>query len=146
LGHIAAHMILVGAPQLKLSIFGLKLKETFMCNRNKFIILLFGPLVNFVIILICNILLSRHFYLQLYVFMCVNLVIMLFNLLPIHFLDGGQLLSIIINNYSIEKFLDKLSVMFIFIIIVVFSNDIYYSICSMSIFLIYFIANAFNDV
>ncbi|MEG0091097.1 MAG: hypothetical protein RSA20_04700, partial [Oscillospiraceae bacterium] len=146
IGHILASFILGHAPQIEISIFGIKLKPALLCDRKKFIILFCGPLVNLIIVIVCHVILSKHFQLRVYIFMCVNLIIMMFNLLPIHFLDGGQMLAIIANSYYIEKLMDGLSILFIFVIIFIFSEDIYYSICAASIFIIYFIANSINGI
>lgn len=146
LGHMASYGILVGVPNIKATIFGIKLKSNLLYGTKKVVVLASGPFVNFIIIIICQIMLSKHFYLQIYIFMCVNLVIMLFNLLPISFLDGGQILSAIIDNYYIEKVLNIGSLFLILSIIIIFSADIYYSLCAISIFLIYFILNTLNDI
>lgn len=146
-GHIFAHLLLVDKkPKVDISIFGIRLNASGLYGKTKVIILFCGPLVNFVIILACQVILLQNFYLNVYIFMCVNAAILVFNLLPIQFLDGGQLLSTIVDNYYIEMSLSVLSLILMLAIIFVFSVDIYYSLCAVSVFLIYYIMNTVTGI
>ena len=100
IGHIVAYVILCKRiPKIKTSALGFSLDvngESFTIFREN-ILLLAGPLANFIVSLV------GYFYLQVnvsysgYFFVAENLLLGIFNLLPIGFLDGGK----IIKNYFI---------------------------------------------
>ena len=101
MGHIIAYIILCRRlPKIKTSALGFSLDvkgENFTILREN-ILLISGPLANFIVAL------AGYYYLQLnvsysgYFFVAENLLMGIFNLLPVGFLDGGK----ITKNYFIK--------------------------------------------
>ena len=148
LGHALACFILKCKCKIDISPFGFKLTPSLnIYSYKKFFILISGPLVNLLICFICYFILQKQFTLSCYVFMVVNLIIGLFNCLPISFLDGGQILNCICDRYYIvENIVNVLSMLILLYAIFYFSHNIFTSLVSYTIFLLYFLFSKLNDI
>ena len=137
-GHIAACLIFKNKPKIKVSLFGIKLYDYPTEKNKKLVVLLSGPIVNIILILISYFcFLNKEFSLNIYVFMCVNAVILIFNSLPIQFLDGGQILTIFCSNDLICKIAEIVSITFIICVLISFAQNIYVSISAIILFFFY---------
>ena len=136
-GHIIADIICGYKPILKISLFGICLVNYPADNRRKFIVLICGPMVNVIIIIICRIFLKINFRLNLYIFMCVNLVILIFNTLPVSFLDGGQMLKIFITDKKILRTAEVISLIAMTVILFCTTDNTVVTVVGISLFLMY---------
>lgn len=144
MGHIIACLISGNKPKIDISLFGIKLSNYPNNKYKKLFILVSGPLVNLILIFI-SILLNLHsFKLNRYVFMCVNIVLLIFNILPISFLDGGQIISVFCDNHHMRKFLDLISFLLIIMAIFAVSSNKIISLIVLFIFVVYYILNSIN--
>ena len=140
-GHILVCKLLGYTPAVKLSVSGAKLSGYPQSRYQKLAVLVAGPFVNLLFVIISSLMLSAEFSLDVYVFCCVNAVILLFNMLPVTFLDGGQLIGIFVQNSTMQKILDILSFVLIFGFILYFSANIYHSFAAAAIFAVYYLFN-----
>ncbi|MEE0865197.1 MAG: site-2 protease family protein [Clostridia bacterium] len=142
LGHLIAGLALGMKPEsIKLIPFGLsisfklnprdynkKIGTGNLFEIKKIIVAVAGPLINFFIILIAS-----HINLNILsnlIIIYVNLLIMLFNLIPIYPLDGGRILKGILHMFVGKKESDKYTnyISFVSLLILTFlgSIEIYY--------------------
>lgn len=140
-GHIFSCWLLGIKPKIKISFFGIKLCRYPEEKIKKLIVLISGPFVNILLAIISNSFLYYNFSLKLYTFMCVNLVLFLFNIMPIYFLDGGQVITLLFDNYRISKITDIISVICIGVLTLHFSNNNVVSLLIVCMFLIYYCLN-----
>lgn len=138
-GHILVCKLLGYTPSVKLSIFGARLSGFPQNRYQKLAVIVAGPFVNLIFIIISLLILSAEFSLDIYIFCCINAVILLFNMLPVSFLDGGQIIGIFVQNSTIQKTLDILSFVLIFGFILYFSANIYHSFAAAAIFAVYYL-------
>lgn len=137
-GHIASCLIFKKKPKIKVSIFGIKLSDYPTEKIKKLLVLSSGPFVNTILILISYYgFLNKEFSLNIYVFMCVNAVSLIFNILPIHFLDGGQIFNMFCSNNLICKIAEIISITFILVVLILFAKNIYVSIAAVILFFFY---------
>ncbi len=89
-------------------------------TKNEILIALGGPLINFLCFLITVIILCIYSNENILAFGCINLILMIFNLLPIKRLDGGMALYYVLSqkfdNLTCSKILKITSVFFIALI------------------------------
>ena len=143
LGHIVAYSLFMKKlPNIDVSAFGFRMKNDASDSRYYNTILLSGPLVNLFICISCLILLKNGFNLNLYVLMTVNIVIFIMNLLPVYYMDGGN----IMYNKSIfyqrnHRKISIFSVIILSVMVISFTDNI----MPFFIFLFYFILNLIND-
>lgn len=102
IGHLICG-ILLGYKVKKFTLlpfgFSLCFKEVFIKPRDNIIISLFGPLTN-LIFFACFYLIYLIFpFTQIKVLIDVNLLLLVFNLIPVGFLDGGRLLKEVLSMY-----------------------------------------------
>jgi len=102
-GHILVCIALKTKPKVLISPFGIKLCGYPQNKISKLMVLSGGPFANLLIIIIMSFLLCHSFSLNKYIFMCINIVIMFFNMMPIHFLDGGQIVLLFCDNKIIRN-------------------------------------------
>lgn len=146
-GHIAAHIIILKQmPKIKITIFGFVMQYPEGNNRNLWLVTLCGPLVNIIACCVSFLLLQNRFTLNLYVFMCVNAVIFIFNMLPVYYLDGGHLLYDKFTWYQRHYQAISGMAMIIMSAAMVFLSAGKLSFRPLLIALLYFFINMSNDI
>lgn len=140
-GHILACVFLGRIPKVKFSIFGIRMSQYPTENTKKFIVVICGPLVNLILTVVSLAMLQSKFSLDLYVFMCINVFLFLFNMLPVSFMDGGQLLRIFVNDIRILKIAEILSLAAAVIAVLLVTDNIVYTSAVFLIFAAYMIIN-----
>jgi len=141
IGHITACLLFGIKPKLRISVFGAKLYNCTTSSVKKLFILMCGPLANLWLVLIAMCFLHTNFSLKLYIFMCINIVLFMFNILPVHFLDGGQILLLLTDNKITRNVMDIVSFIILFLSVYILSNNIYSSAFALIIFAIYYYIN-----
>ena len=136
-GHIVACVILGTKPVINISYYGIKLMGYPYKSSEKLLVLISGPLVNLLVLIICYFNIKYRFSLKMYIFMCVNIIIFIFNILPIHFMDGGQIIGMLVENRQVIKILDFMSIITVVIVIFLFSKNYLHSIMAFGLFLFY---------
>lgn len=113
LGHLVCMSLLKAKPsEINLTLGTIRIvNNTFTTNNETLLILLAGPLANLALFLVFINLKGLE------LFAIINLVIFLFNLLPIEGLDGGSILRLSLRIKHTEKFADRV----LFAITMVFS-------------------------
>lgn len=144
LGHIAACILFKIKPHIVISPFGFKLRRYTNNKKEKLIILISGPIVNLGLVLISAVLLHNKYSLNKHIFFIVNIIIFSFNMLPISFLDGGQVLACFCQNTDLRKVLDIVSFVFIAVIVIIYSNNILVSLSAVTFFLVYYFINTID--
>lgn len=140
-GHIIADIACGYKPRIKVSVFGICLKNYPFEKRKKFWVLICGPLVNILLIAASCALLNFNFSVNRYIFMCVNIVLLIFNILPVSFLDGGQLLNIFVSNKKILTAAEIISLLLITVILFYLTENKTVSAVGISLFLTYYCIN-----
>ena len=137
-GHIIADIACGYKPRIKVSVFGICLKNYPIETRKKFLVLICGPLVNILLIAASCALLNFNFSVNRYIFMCVNIVLLIFNILPVSFLDGGQLLNIFVSNKKILMAAEIISLLLITVVLFYLTDNKAASLLGISVFLTYY--------
>ncbi len=144
LGHIVSYIIFTGQiPEIKISLFGFTMKNNVSYNKYLPVILLSGPMVNLILAVISYIYLQKQIKIDIYVFMLVNIIVFIMNILPVYYLDGGQVLYA--KSALYQRFYRQISIISMFSISVMayhFTDNI----VGIIIFLLYFIINLANDI
>lgn len=140
-GHISACYLCKTPPKINISVFGIKLTNYPSVKYKKLFVILSGPLVNLLLFFVSHYIVKYKFSLKTYIFMCVNLVIGIFNLLPIYFLDGGQIVTTFVQNKTLRNIFDFISLLTIVITVTILSDNTTVSFISFIIFLVYYIIN-----
>ena len=143
-GHIAACILCNSKPRISASVFGFKLSRYPDEKNKKLFVLISGPSVNFALIIVTAILLKDSFSLQKYIFLNINIIIFFFNMLPIYFLDGGQIVRMFTRNTKLLKLIDIVSIITVVIISVRFSGNKLHSVGAIVLFITYYIINKLN--
>lgn len=143
-GHILAYRICLKKwPDIKISVFGFTMKNNILYSKYYPLILISGPVVNFIISILCYYYLNKSFTLNCFMFCVINAVIFVLNILPLYYLDGGQLLfcfsSIYRNNYI--KISCFTIILFCVMVIYFTGFDV-----PIMLFSVYFIINTINDI
>ncbi len=119
--HEAAHlfaMLIIGVRNVSVQLVlgAVKIKTSNMLTeKKKMIISLFGPLAN---LILASFLFVQDEFLQM--FGASNLVLSVFNILPVKGLDGGDILEFVLRNFKCKRFLYfAFSLIFICLIIVI---------------------------
>ncbi len=148
-GHIAVYIILLNkVPKIEISIFGIKMINDIKNEKYLKYILARGPGVNLFLTAIFYLLYNNRFTIQRYTAFVVNLIMFAFNMLPVYYLDGGQILYITSKFYQNHcKSISILTVIFIgFIgIAMCLAGQNYGIIRAMLLFMVYFILNLATD-
>lgn len=129
-GHILAMTALGNAPQsVSLELTGINIKRTAQTNvslTKEVIIALSGPFFNFILFLIFVLIYSQDGNAKAINAASVNLILMIFNLMPIKGLDGGKVLYFTVSHffsYKTAKIILALSS--VFFILLMFSYGVY---------------------
>lgn len=140
LGHLLVGLVLGQKPkEIRLTPYGLsmgfkikpeeynkKIKNANLLELKKILIAIAGPMTNIIIILIVILTNIQNANLIIYS----NIVIAIFNLLPIYPLDGGRIikgiLHIFLGKLKSEKIINDISIMFTIILTAISSIAIYY--------------------
>lgn len=102
IGHLICGIILgYKVNKIKLLPFGFSLcfKEVFIKPRDNIIISLFGPLTNLIFCSLFFLIFILFPYEIFYKLIEVNLFLLVFNLIPVGFLDGGRIIKEILSSY-----------------------------------------------
>ena len=99
-----------------------------MLALKKMIVAIAGPITNLIIIIICgNIKINMFLYL---IIIYANILLIIFNLLPIYPLDGGRFLKEILHIFfgknKAEKYINIISFITLIIVTIISSISIYY--------------------
>lgn len=144
LGHILCYRFYTGYwPQINIKMFGFSMKNNVSLHKHYNKILFAGPFVNLISALYAATLCLFNFTINRYVFFTVNILIFIFNMLPVYYFDGGQILytkSLFYrNNYKVISFLTLL-----LLCVMLFS----FTCNAVIIFLpaLYYIINISNDI
>lgn len=143
-GHIIAHKILTGYwPQITVGPFGFTMKNNVSFHKYYNVILFAGPFVNLLCALIGSIFLVSEFTLNRYIFTLVNCAVFIFNMMPVYYLDGGQILYNKSRFY--QKKYRKISAFSLFVLSVMvcgFTGEF----IILTLPVIYYIVNISNDI
>lgn len=141
IGHILMMFILGKPPKaIRIMFYGLEIKTSVFSKKEMIMIALSGPLVNILISIIFIVL--SMFFDDVGFAVLINLIIALFNLLPVSTLDGGDVLlsalSLKFDYYTSKKIAKNISLFFsiiilIFGVVLVFYNN--FSIAFVGIYL-----------
>ena len=123
-GHLLIMTSVGNKPQaIRFEITGMNIKrqpDLKISTKNEIFIALGGPLINLICFLISVVILCIYENENILTFGCINLILMIFNLLPINKLDGGLALYYILSqkfdNLTCTKILKITSVFFIALI------------------------------
>lgn len=154
-GHIIMMIVLGNKPKkLRFELTGINIirnKEINISNRNEVIISFGGPLLNLIIVIFCCIYLCFYDNTIVITFACINLILMVFNLLPIKGLDGGNILFHLIIQYCDILFSSKvIKFTSVFFIVIIFIWGVYVLVVSrynisLIMIAIFLILSLFND-
>ncbi len=125
-GHLLMMLLIDNKPEkVRFELTGINIirnQEIKISTKNEILISLGGPMINLIIVLICCAFLCFYNSKSILTFACINLILMIFNILPINKLDGGVALYYVLSkNYNIvscSKVLKVTSYIFISIILI----------------------------
>ncbi len=143
-GHIITYRTLIGKwPVINISVFGFTMQNDIRHSARLPLVLISGPLMNLLLCIVSSVMLNINFRLNYLVFLIINAIILIFNILPVYYLDGGQIL------YEIWPFYQKnyieistLAIIFISVMVMCFTGIN----ISVLLFSAYFIINTLNDI
>lgn len=143
-GHIIAYRLYTSKwPEISVSIFGFKMKNNVLFNKNRNKIIFSGPAANLICAIIALIFTNFIFTLKLYIFACINFFIFFFNILPVYYLDGGQILY---NKYQFYqnnfKYISAFSLLLFCVMLYTFTDNQ----LLLTLPFIYYIINILNDI
>ncbi len=93
--HVVAYVICTGKlPKLVVSAGGVKMERTlFLSVKKRLIVLIAGPLINLVLFTVFYIMARQNATYDAYFFAAANLLLAIFNMLPLGNLDGAQIIQ-----------------------------------------------------
>lgn len=144
IAHIVAYRYFVKKwPVINISLFGYRMENNVTYIKNHSFIFLRGPLINIIIAVVSFYLILQKAEFKRYIWLYINLIIFTFNILPVYFLDGGQVL------YRLSPFYQRnyIGISFLFVLlmsvmVITFTDDF----APVFIFLVYFLVNILNDI
>lgn len=143
-GHILAYRTCMKKwPEIKVSVLGFCMQNNVTDSEKLFYILICGPLVNLLSVIIGLILCNISFTLNRLTFTIINLIILIFNSLPVYYLDGGQILYCFWPFYQRNHVkISVFSIISVSVMVIYFTGfNILYLLA-----IAYFIYNILNDV
>ena len=140
-GHIIACRFMGSIPKVKFSVFGIKLSQYPTEKIKKMLVIICGPMVNLILAAVLGVLLKDGFSLNMYIFMCVNIFLFVFNMLPVSFMDGGQLLQIFVTDSKILCITEILAVSAVFVVTVLITENNLYTVAAFVMFAAYCVIN-----
>lgn len=112
MGHLLAMSTVGNKPQcVRLEITGMNIKRAQsikISTKNELLIALGGPFANAVIFIICGFIICFYQSEFIMTVACINLILMLFNLLPVKRLDGGMALYFLLARRFDAEFCSKI--------------------------------------
>ena len=155
MGHLIAMISLGNKPQkVRFEFTGINIirnQEMTICTKNEIMVSIGGPLMNALMTLFSCFLLSFYNNQKVLTFACVNLILMIFNLLPVKKLDGGRILYFLLStkfDFMVCSLILKvtslffISVMFIWGIYIFIASSYNFSLIIIAVFLL---ISYFND-
>ena len=126
MGHLTAMLILNNKPdKVRFELTGINIirkQGMRISTKSEIWISLGGPLMNFIVVLFCCVLLCVYNNKSLLTLACINFILMAFNILPINKLDGGTVLYYLLSqSHDLQissKILKLTSVIFISLILI----------------------------
>lgn len=129
LGHLFVMLILKNKPQkVRLELTGINIirQNSVLSPRDEAFTALGGPIINGFLFFFSCILLCFYENEDIMTFACTNLILMVFNLLPVKRLDGGIVLyNMLLQHLSLEKTLKIQKLISILFIIIIYVWGIY---------------------
>ena len=143
-GHIIAYRIIMNKwPEIQISVCGMKMKNNVAYNKNNVFVVICGPLINLILTIFSVIMINFSPSFDRYIFAVVNVFIFIFNILPIYYLDGGQILYCFSWFYQRNYlFLSNLSIIAISVMVFCFTDELLFLVIP----LIYYIFNTLNHI
>lgn len=148
MGHLLTMSAVGNKPQgVRLEITGMNIKRTQsikISTKNELFIALGGPFANAVIFIICGFIICFYQSEFIMTIACINLILMLFNLLPVKRLDGGMALYFLLSRRFDTEICSKIlkitsiifiTVIYIWGIYVFIANGYNFSVIIIAIFL-----------
>lgn len=112
MGHLLTMWAVDNKPQMvRFEITGMniqRMQSIKISTKNELLIALGGPFVNFIIFITCCLLMCFYENEFLLTAACINLIIMVFNLLPVKRLDGGMALYFLLSRYFESELCSKI--------------------------------------
>ncbi len=143
-GHIVSHRFFAKHwPYIDVSLFGYRMKNNVIHNKYYIFILLRGPFTNLFVASAAYFLLCFEATFAGYIWFSVNIIIFFFNILPVYFLDGGQVL------YHLSPFYQQKCIKISCITVLVLCVMVYCFtgvLLPVLIFAAYFVINVLNDI
>ncbi len=130
-------------PRIDVSIFGFRMQNDVSYNKYNIFILSAGPLINLFLVFLA--LFSNNIYpsLMWYSFASVNIIILILNVLPVYYLDGGQILYILSPFYQRNYIRISFFAIISTTVMLMYFTDLK---AVIMVPLIYFIFNTLNDI
>ena len=143
-GHIIAYRLCYKKwPQIDVSVFGLKMKNNVVLNKNTIFILLSGPVINLMAVVFSLIYSNIRYTFGICIFAIINFFIFMFNTLPVYYLDGGQILYCLWPFYQRNyRYISIFTITLIYVMVIYFTGFNVYS----ALAIVYFIVNILNDI
>lgn len=131
-GHLILMLVLDSKPEkVRFELTGINIirkQETRISTKKEICISLGGPLINFINVVICCVILCVYSSNSITTFACINLILMIFNLLPIKKLDGGTALHYLLLkkcDFRLSSVLLKITSVFFILIIFIWGIYIF---------------------
>jgi len=143
-GHIIAYRIYTGKwPKISVNLFGFSMKNNVLLNKHFTAILFAGPFMNLLSAVCGAFFLYFSFSLDCYIYAIINCFIFIFNMLPVYYLDGGQILYS--KSAFYQRNYNKTSTITLFLFCVMLYTFTHNLFCFM-LPVIYYIINISNDI
>ena len=143
-GHIFAYIFFERKiPEIIITPFGFTMKNNVSYSKYYIYILFFGPAINILIVIITLLRLKNKFNLDIYIIMLVNIIIFITNIIPVNYLDGGQILYAKSKFYQRNyRLISGISIIILAVMVYGFTGNL----VRIVIFLLYYAINTANDI